>query len=324
MVMPLHADSLPPFGEPLPELEVGDTLGPYRLEALAGEGGMGRVFRATHTDEGRPVALKVLRRRYARRPEAIARFFQEAQAVNRVHHPNIIEITDFVEGPPGGDSYYIMRWLEGETVAARLARTRVLPASLVLHLGRQVASALAAVHARGVIHRDLKPDNLFLIERSGRTDATLIDFGVAQADGERDGVVAGTPAYLSPEAAAGRPLDGRSDIYAVGVVLYELLAGAPPFRGATLSEYVMKHMTEKPRPLTEVVAQPLPPGLSAVVARCLAKDPADRYQSMDELEAVLASLASGRDPARAQRRWMALGAGALALAAAAALAYLLR
>jgi serine/threonine-protein kinase len=272
-------------------------LGAYRLDSVAGEGAMGRVFRATHTKLDKRVAVKVLRGRYSRRPEAIDRFFQEARAVNVIRHPNIVEITDLVEGPPGGISYYIMEWLDGVTLAARLRRDRTLPASLVVHIGRQIASALAAVHKAGFVHRDLKPDNVVLVDRNGVTDAKLLDFGVATLQGESDGVVAGTPAYFSPEGAAGRAIDGRSDIYSLGVMLYELLAGVPPFQAASMSEYVMKHMTARPRPLSEVLPSAVSPRLVATIERCLAKSPSERFQTMDELEATLASI---REPSA---RW---------------------
>src|SRR5262245_5603232 len=299
---PLHRDTFPPIGEIVPEPAVGDMLGAYRLDAVAGEGGMGRVFRATHTKLDKRVAIKILRRRYSRRPEAIARFFQEARAVNVIRHPNIVEITDFVEGEPGGLSYYIMEWLEGVSLAERLRRDKALPVDLVIHIGRQMASALAEVHAVGFVHRDLKPDNIFLIEAGGRTDAKILDFGVAMLQGPTDGAVAGTPAYFSPEGAAGRALDGRSDIYSLGVMLYELLAGIPPFQASSMSEYVMKHMTAQPRPLAEVMSRPLPPSLVATINRCLVKDPALRFQSMDELEAALATLVGEGPSTYAPRR----------------------
>ena len=290
---PLHSTTLPPLAEGPPAPSVGDMLGNYRLEAVAGEGGMGRVFMATHTKLDKRVAIKVLRRRYSRRPEAIARFFQEARAVNVIRHPNIVEITDFFEGPTGGDSYYIMEWLDGMTLGARLQGERVLPVEIVVAIGRQIASALAAVHKAGFVHRDLKPDNIFIchqLGQPGRINAKILDFGVAMLQGgPSDGAVAGTPAYFSPEGAAGRALDGRSDIYSLGVMLYELLSGAPPFQASSLSEYVMKHMTVKPRPLSEVALH-LPPLLVQIVERCLEKSPEQRFQTMDEVEAALASI----------------------------------
>src|SRR4051812_26721456 len=205
---PVHSSTLPPVLDGPPAPTVGDMLGNYRLDAVAGEGGMGRVFRATHVKLDKRVAVKVLRRRYSRKPEAIARFFQEARAVNVIRHPNIVEITDFVEGPPGADSYYIMEWLEGKSIEQRRSREGVLSATTAIGIGRQIASALAAVHKAGFVHRDLKPDNVFLIEREGLLVAKILDFGVAMLQGPTDGSVAGTPAYFSPEGAAGRAIDG--------------------------------------------------------------------------------------------------------------------
>jgi serine/threonine-protein kinase len=172
------------------EPEVGDELGVYRLEALAGEGGMGRVFRAVHKKLARTVALKLLRSRYASHPDAIARFFQEARAVNVIRHPNIVEITDFVEAP-GGHSYYIMEWLDGDSLQARLERDGVLPPEDVVEIGGQVASALAAAHRAGFIHRDLKPENIHLLRRDGKLVVKILDFGVALLQGTHDGAVSG-------------------------------------------------------------------------------------------------------------------------------------
>jgi eukaryotic-like serine/threonine-protein kinase len=297
--------------EPAREPGVGDDLGVYRLEALAGEGGMGRVFRAVHQKLGRRVALKLLRRKYAARPDAIARFFQEARAVNVIRHPGIVEITDFVEGPPGGDSYYIMEWLDGETLEARLLRDRKLPANQAAEVGRQVASALGAVHRGGFVHRDLKPENVFLIEREGRITAKILDFGVALLQGTHDGAVAGTPAYFSPEGAAGRTVDARSDVYSLGVVLYRMVTGALPFEADSLSGYVMKHMTARAPSVAET-APGVPAPLAAAIDRCLAKAPEERFPSMDELATSLAAVA-GLPVAPRSRTPILVGGGAAAV-----------
>jgi serine/threonine-protein kinase len=279
------------------EPDVGDDLGVYHLEALAGEGGMGRVYRAVHGKLGRKVALKLLRRRYAGNPDAIARFFQEARAVNVIRHPNIVEITDFVEGA-GGDSYYIMEWLDGESLDARLKRQGTLPTDEVIAIGAQVASALDAAHKAGFVHRDLKPENIYLVDRGG-LKVKILDFGVALLQGTSDGAVAGTPVYMSPEIAAGRAVDGRSDIYSLGVVLYQLCAGAPPFSADSLSGYVMKHMTARPRKLHDV-APKLPLALATTVDRCLEKEPEARFASMGVLERALTASAGRPEAARAR------------------------
>lgn len=291
------------------EAEVGETLGVYRLDALAGEGGMGRVFRAVHEKLDRTVALKLLRRKYAGRPEAVSRFLEEARAASRIRHPHLVEVTDFVSGESEGDSYYIMEWLEGIDLAALLQRRGTLPADVVISFGRQLASVLAALHQTGIVHRDIKPDNVFVIEVDGDYHLKLLDLGVAlPTGGETLSAVAGTPAYFSPEAAAGRPVDARADIYSLGVLLYELLTGAPPFLGDTLAEYAMKHMTEKPRPVAEAAHGPVPHLLAQVIERCLEKDPDRRFQSMAELEDVFDALEKegpGK-PRRKRRRWVAI------------------
>jgi serine/threonine protein kinase len=298
------------LAEPAPrEAEVGETLGVYRLEALAGEGGMGRVFRAVHEKLDRTVALKILRRKYAGRPEAVSRFLEEARAASRIRHPHLVEVTDFVSGEPDGDSYYIMEWLEGIDLAALLRRRGTLPADVVISFGRQLASVLAALHQAGIVHRDIKPENIFVIEVDGDYYLKLLDLGVAlPTGGETLSAVAGTPAYFSPEAAAGGQVDARADIYSLGVVLYELLTGAPPFLGGTLAEYAMKHMTEKPRPVAEAAHGPVPHLLAQVIERCLEKDPDRRFQSMAELADVFDALEQegpGK-PRRKRRRWVAI------------------
>ncbi|HEX2572099.1 MAG TPA: serine/threonine-protein kinase [Polyangia bacterium] len=288
---------------------MGETLGVYHLEALAGEGGMGRVFRAVHEKLGRTVALKVLRRKYASRPEAVSRFLEEARAASRIRHPHLVEVTDFVSGEPDGDSYYIMEWLDGIDLAALLRRRGTIPADVVISFGRQLASVLAALHQAGIVHRDIKPENIFVIEVDGDYYLKLLDLGVAlPTGGETLSAVAGTPAYFSPEAAAGGAVDARADIYSLGVVLYELLTGAPPFLGDTLAEYAMKHMTEKPRPVTEAAHGPVPHLLAQVIDRCLEKDPDRRFQSMAELADVFEALEQegpGK-PRRKRRRWVAI------------------
>lgn len=300
------------------EIATGDQLGAFRLDALADEGGMGRVFRAVHVKLNRTVAIKILRRKYSARPENIARFFQEARAVNVIRHPGIVEITDFFEAPPGGDSYYVMEWLDGETVGKRLERGGPFPTDDVVRIARQVASALAAAHRAGFVHRDVTPGNLFLLRGTERLTTKVLDFGVATLEGSADDAVAGTPSYFSPECAAGRGVDARSDIYSLGVVLYQLLAGVPPFQGNTVTELAMKHMTARPRPLGEV-APSVPHALAAAIDRCLKKKPGARFQSMEELELALATLNTSGAPSVRRRHVAGAVAGAtLAIGALAA------
>ena len=269
----------------------GTVIGAYRLEHILGSGGMGHVWRATHIKLGRPVALKMLRRRYARNVNAVRRFFGEARAVNHIRHDNIIDVTDFIESD--GVSAYVMELLEGQSLAT-LVELGALPVARVLDVAGQIAHAMAAVHAAGVVHRDLKPDNIFLIASNGRRDVVkLLDFGVARLGTVLDGVstnageIFGTPAYMAPEQFGGRSVDHRVDIYAFGVILHELLTGTRPFPQRSLGDLAVAHMTTAPPPLGDDV----PAGLRALVAACLEKSAEARPADM---QAVLASL---REPA---------------------------
>ncbi|MBX3275741.1 MAG: serine/threonine protein kinase [Sandaracinaceae bacterium] len=296
-----------PSGRALPDdvqdlLPPGTTLGNYRIDEVLGVGGIGEVYLAEHTLLGRKVALKRLRAEYGRSRAVVSRFFDEARAANQIAHENIVEITDFVEDPTDG-AYLIMEVLRGEDLGMLLEREHALPAERTVAIMRQVASGLAAAHRVGVVHRDLKPDNVFLIERAGRADfVKLLDFGVAKlgddvrtksAHKTAAGTVLGTPAYMSPEQALGRGVDARTDVYALGVILYELLTGTLPFHGETLGEFVVAHATETPRPPSAVegLAQVIPPRLEALIMRCLAKEPEARPSSMEEVEAELAAIA---------------------------------
>ncbi|HEV7555971.1 MAG TPA: serine/threonine-protein kinase, partial [Kofleriaceae bacterium] len=238
-----------------PEAYIGETLGVYRVAQLLGKGGMGYVYRAEHVKLGREVALKLLRADYSRRRDSVARFFQEARTVNRVRHRNIVDVTDFVE-LDDGTTFIIMELLTG-TSLGRWARTGIdLPRALAVLV--QICDGLGAAHAVGVVHRDLKPDNVVVVPTSdGAELVKLLDFGVAKLLNRDDedigfqtaaGSVIGTPAYMSPEQAGGMSLDHRSDIYSLGAIMYELFCGQPMFRGRSFGEYVRKHLTEQPVP----------------------------------------------------------------------------
>jgi serine/threonine-protein kinase len=335
-----------------PQLRLGQVLGSYRLVELLGKGGMGYVFRAEHVKLGREVALKLLRADYARRRDAVARFFQEAKTVNRVRHRNIVDVTDFVE-LEDGTTFIIMELLVG-TSLTQWARAGVeVPRAIAMLV--QICDGLAAAHAVGVVHRDLKPDNVFVMPMSelgaGGELIKLLDFGVAKLVNRDDedvgfqtaaGSVIGTPAYMSPEQAGGMGIDARSDIYSLGAIMYELFCGQPMFRGRSFGEFVRKHLTEAPVPPSQTPrGAGIDPQLDAIVMRCLGKSPDERYQTVealrDELMAVLGSMATQLprarltvtgapplEPARGRSSlwmWIAGGAAAVGLGIVAALWY---
>jgi serine/threonine-protein kinase len=248
----------------------------YAIEREIGEGGMAIVYLATDLRHQRKVALKVLR------PELAAtlgteRFLQEVRVTANLQHPHILPLFD--SGEADGFLFYVMPYLEGESLRERIARESELPIGQAVTILKEVADALAAAHQMGVVHRDIKPDNVML---SGR-HAVVTDFGVAKAVSEATGrhelttkgVALGTPTYLAPEqAAANEHIDHRVDIYAVGVMGYELLAGRPPFSGRTAQQVLAAHVTEVPRDVTDLRSA-VPPALGAVIMRCLEKKPAD-------------------------------------------------
>ncbi|HVP61742.1 MAG TPA: serine/threonine-protein kinase [Myxococcaceae bacterium] len=260
------------------------TVGPYRVLGLLGEGAMGRVFRAER--DGRPVALKVLRREHLRSRLLLDRFFREARAVSRIRHPHIVEVIEVGEerGAEGLErAYCAMELLEGKTLGA-LFRERALDVARTVELASQVCEALEAAHATGVVHRDVKPDNVFVVSRRGGDWVKLVDFGIAKLlrigpeMSRTPATVIGTPHYMAPEQASGAPVDGRTDLYALGVVLYEMLAGRRPGRVRGAPE---------PLPLETPAGEPIPHGLVRPILDCLSADPAARPQSAAALRAVL-------------------------------------
>ncbi|MFO0593664.1 MAG: serine/threonine-protein kinase [Myxococcaceae bacterium] len=291
-----------PAGGPSP---VGiRKLGPWELVQLIGEGAMGQVFLGKHALLGRQAAIKVLRPEQYQRDDLIQRFFQEARAVNQINHEHIVEISDFGQelGPDGKPTavYFVMELLQGETLTTRLAQGS-LSIERSLHVVKQLASALAAAHRLGVVHRDVKTDNVFLINRHGDADyVKVLDFGVAKLTqptedapkvSTMDGAIIGTPTSMSPEQASGGTVDRRADVYAVGVMLYQLLSGKLPIDGENFGKLVAALLTRQPDPLPPRTPQgePIPPWLADVVRRCLEKDPAKRPQSMEELAQALSS-----------------------------------
>jgi eukaryotic-like serine/threonine-protein kinase len=297
----------PPVRSAPGEERPGDVMGAYTLVKELGEGSMGKVFLARHAMLGRQVALKLLKAEQLDRPELIGRFFQEARAVNQINHEHIVEIFDFVQeqGPEGLQAVYcLMELLKGETLAAAV-ESRALTLKRVLHIMLQVCDALDAAHQVGVVHRDLKPDNIFLIERGGHADyVKVLDFGVSKLTTSAnelplvatvDGVVIGTPAYMSPEQISGEHVDARSDIYAAGVILHELLTCHLPFEASNFALLSTQILTREPPPLPPMMpsGDPIPDSLRALALKLLAKDKTQRPQSMREVKEALVAIESG-------------------------------
>ncbi|MEZ4367866.1 MAG: serine/threonine-protein kinase [Kofleriaceae bacterium] len=283
---------------------VGELVGSYRLLEVIGEGGMGYVYRAEHVRLGREVAIKFLRRDYAQRRDAIARFFQEARTVARIRHRNIVDIVDFVE-QDDGVAYIVMELLTGVGLT-EWARPGV-PLARALDVIAQICEGLGAAHAVGVVHRDLKPDNILVVaDGDGGEVVKLLDFGVAKmVSGSAEpvalqtaiGAVIGTPGYMSPEQAGGAPVDGRADLYALGAILYELFCGEPMFRGQAFGDFVRKHLTEQPVPPRATVrGAGLDPRIEALILRCVEKDPDARFPSALAMRDAVRAIAAAPLP----------------------------
>jgi serine/threonine protein kinase len=268
--------------------------GRYRLEAKLGHGGMGIVYRATDIMMQRPVAVKLIRAGDGVEldEEVAGRFHREAKNTARVQHEHIIEVFDLGRSEEG--LYFVMELLEGESLSARLRREGKLSPEETVHVGRQICDALHVAHAAGVIHRDLKPANVMLVQRAGDHDfVKVLDFGVAksyspdqQTQLTHTGMLVGTIEYMAPEQIMGKAVDGRTDVYSLGVVLYRMLAGKPPFRDGGVPALIHAHLNVMPKPLMEVLSG-VPGELDRVVLRCLAKRPEQRYESMAELSRAL-------------------------------------
>ena len=284
----------------------------YRLERELGRGGMGVVFLATDTTLDRPVAIKAVHPELAAHPSIARRFLAEARTVARLRHPNIVAV--HAAGTTEGLLYYVMDQVEGESLRERLTREGRLDPDIASHIVADVAAALDAAGGAGVVHRDVKPENVLLDQASGR--AMLADFGIARAmaaesgtSSTGEGMAVGTPVYMSPEQAAGEEIDTRSDLYALGVVAYEMLAGQPPFQGPN-RVVVSKHIAERPVPI-ERVRPETPRPLASAVMRALEKQPGDRWQRGEEFRHAL-SVERPELPRRAAWRRRAAGAGAAA------------
>jgi serine/threonine-protein kinase len=280
---------------------LGTTLaGKYRIEERLNEGGMGTVYRATHVLMEKTVAIKVLRPSLAADEKIVARFSREARAASRISHPNALSVTDFGEDE-NGIVFLVMEFLSGRTLKQVIRDDGPLPLPRVVEIVRQVGDALHAAHQQGVVHRDLKSDNIMLVDTMAADHAKVLDFGIAkinEPDGARDAgltapnLVIGTPQYMSPEQCSQEgEIDARSDIYSLGVILYEMFVGHVPFTADSPTMVMMKHLQE-PVPSVLDERSDLPASIGRVIARAMAKLPANRYQTVAELIEDL-TIASG-------------------------------
>jgi serine/threonine-protein kinase len=300
---PIGSTDTPVAGTPALGAElIGATLsGRYQVTRKIGQGGMGAVYEAKHTAIGGRFAVKVLLDKYAKRDAIVARLKQEAQLATSLDHEHIIRVTDFGT-TDDGRTFVVMEFLEGESLAERLARETKLSEQSILRIASQAASALAAAHAKGIVHRDIKPENLFLIKRKDQDFVKIVDFGISKnlraSDEQEDqprltqtGMVLGTPLYMSPEQARGdEDLDHRVDIYALGVIMYETATGRVPFAGTNYLSVISQVLNDDPKPVRELRPE-LSDEFEAIVARAMAKRREDRYPSatalLEDIQALL-------------------------------------
>jgi eukaryotic-like serine/threonine-protein kinase len=293
-------------------------VGKYKLHEIVGRGGMGVVYRGEHVYIGKEVAVKILHDGYGGREESIKRFLREARAASLINHPNIVDITDFGKSNDG-TVFFVMEYLHGEPLDALMQRERRLELIRAITIVNQIAGALGAAHAKGIVHRDLKPENVMLTKREGRrelirqiTDESgahtvterekafdfvkILDFGVAKvrdpnvSEGRvtQQGVVFGTPEYMAPETARIGVSDPRTDIYALGVIFYEMLTGTIPFAGETAVDVMLKVVSEPVTPPRQrAPGIEITPEAESLIMKALAKDPLKRHQSMEELHEEL-------------------------------------
>lgn len=285
---PLTWDGAPDV-DPFLGTVLADT---YRVVSVIGEGGMGRVYEVHHARlPHRRFALKMLHPEFARNPDIVTRFSREAEAASKIEHPNVIDVYD-VGRSPDGRPYLVSELLSGEELGSVATRLGKIEVGMAVHLVRQVCRALGAAHEHDVVHRDMKPENLFLIGDPARPTVKVIDFGISKVGDHgpdnltRTGVVMGTPAYMAPEQARGERVDHRADIYATGAILYRLLTGRTPFATEDATLAMTAVLTEEP-PRPRSIASEIPEALEVVIERAMAKKPDDRWKTMAELEAAL-------------------------------------
>jgi serine/threonine-protein kinase len=278
---------------------LGQSVGPYRIASFLGAGGMAEVYIGEHAQIGRQVAIKVLMRELCQQPQVVERFMNEARALGRITHPNVVEIYDV--GTLGERVCIVMELLRGEPLSRMIARRR-LSVSEAVAVAQQVADAMAAAHERKIIHRDLKPDNIFVAQDADGLRIKVLDFGVAKLlDGAGQVATAtktalGTAAYMAPEQfKSSRQVDHRADVYALGCMLFELLTGAPPYPQKNLAQQMLAHATE-PIPSAAARNPEVPPALDAVLVHLLAKTPDERFGSMAAVKNALGAAMGGTAP----------------------------
>ena len=303
---------------------LGTTVGSYRIARLIGQGGMGRVYLGVQPNIHSRVAVKVLSAESVQTTTLVERFFAEARAVNVIRHENIVNVLDLAS-LPDGRPYIVMEHLEGAPLSGVIGTYGALPLGFAVNLSSEVLAALGAAHSHGIVHRDLKPDNVFV---TAGGHAKVLDFGIAKLKPElsaisgetRTGALMGTPQYMSPEQALGQPVDLRSDIYSVGVLLFRLLAGRYPYHSKLPAEVLTQHLHSPVPELPEAAG--IPPAIRPVVTRCLQKDPDDRFPDVQALvEALSAAVElptaafSAPETAGPQTSRLALAAGVAAAVA---------
>ena len=288
------------------------VAGQFRILERIGSGGMGAVYKAEQPDMNRNVAVKILHTKYMSRSDLVSRFRREARAMSHLSHPNTAKV--FLYGQlEDGACYFVMEHLEGSNLAQEVRAHGPMDAARAIGVMIQVCGALEEAHKAGIVHRDLKPENIFLTSQGGIVDfPKVLDFGLAKVSERQmrpgsliltqEGMVFGTPEFMSPEQARGETLDGRSDIYSLGVILYELLTGKLPFAAAQPMEYINLHINHQPATLAEGAPErTFPAGLQHVLDRVLAKRPEDRYASATEFARALKACSLGQIPTGAMR-----------------------
>ncbi|HET9753957.1 MAG TPA: serine/threonine-protein kinase, partial [Myxococcales bacterium] len=271
------------------------VAGRFKLEEMIGQGGMGTVYRARHLALDRVVCLKMLRPALLEDPTVVGRFEREAKAASRLNHANSIQVLDFGRNESDGTLFIAMEYVQGKDLRVVLRDEWPLPETRLCNIMAQVLAALGEAHAHNVVHRDLKPENIMVEQRSDHTDfVTVLDFGIAKIlDSDlpgltRSDVVCGTPQYMAPEQATGTQLDARCDLYAVGVILYQMATGHLPFDGQNSMEVLTRHVNEPPVPPRQrAPSAPISAAMEALILRALAKDPAARPQTAEQFRQLL-------------------------------------